>query len=893
MAERPLILFGTPTDADRKKKSGFPSNSLKIPTHERQASRMAPKMDALRSTLLTMQATASGIEPEKTLVFELAKDVNDFYTAVKNLGDDIELILDFPEEFSASDDFFVTKEIKSSKDRVRDEDKKVFGGKVYCVVTNARALQEIISLWDGYSKDSSIKFPHGKGGLKHVFDCLLDIRPWGYKERIEETGILEAWTDDLNFTDAPAVKCEIELFYRNSSDARKRSEEDLVTRVSDLGGVVLSSSTIEQIAYHAILVELPRQAVQRIIDKDENVALIVAEQIMFFRPTGQAIYLQDGDTSDQTLDIQNDEEYAKPIVALFDGLPQGNHPLLNGRLVIDDPDNYSASYTVADRKHGTSMASLILHGDLSGGSSQTSRKIYCRPILQSKSGLNTSYEEVPDNILFPDKIHEAVRRLFFSPDGGEGVSSGIKVINLSIGIAYRLFDRSMSPLARLLDWLSYEYNVLFVVSAGNHAVNINTKMTFSDFSKLSLDSRDEIVIKWLNENARNTRLLSPAESINALTVGAFFDDKSVATENAIHILPCSSNALNPASALGGGLNRSIKPDIIYSGGRAFVQEDIKNQNNLRWVLSQQKPGTKSASPASPTDGAKTVFSFGTSNAAALVSHEAARCYDVLMEIFNTSDKNAPMKHMALLLKAMLIHGAEWGNFHGTVPKVLGYKSRSDYSDRLHRFIGYGKPDIDKAIECTKKRITLIGYGELGSDNAHIYELPLPFNFSKEKIMRRLTITLVGFAPILPARQAYKELSLSFDVDDEGLINGRIDANDKAVRRGTVQHEIFENDEAVVWSEDNTVKIKVNCRATISGSKTEKTMPYAIFVSFEVKSNIDIDVYGVNFNSTFVCKKLKFTTGKVSEKVLMKDSPITPSQKIQVAPSAEEYEQNDE
>ena len=30
----------------------------------------------------------------------------------------------------------------------------------------------------------------------------------------------------------------------------------------------------------------------------------------------------------------------------------------------------------------------------------------------------------------------------------------------------------MSPLARLIDWLSVEYNVLFIVSAGNHASNI-------------------------------------------------------------------------------------------------------------------------------------------------------------------------------------------------------------------------------------------------------------------------------------------------------------------------------------------------------------------------------------------------------------------------------------
>src|SRR5439155_13279780 len=52
-----------------------------------------------------------------------------------------------------------------------------------------------------------------------------------------------------------------------------------------------------------------------------------------------------------------------PIAALFDGVPVQAHRLLDGRLILDDPDDLDALSVVTERRHGTEMASLILHGD--------------------------------------------------------------------------------------------------------------------------------------------------------------------------------------------------------------------------------------------------------------------------------------------------------------------------------------------------------------------------------------------------------------------------------------------------------------------------------------------------------------------------------------------------
>ena len=69
---------------------------------------------------------------------------------------------------------------------------------------------------------------------------------------------------------------------------------------------------------------------------------------------------------------------------------------------------------------------------------------------------------------------------------------------------------------------------------------------------------------------------------------------------------------------------------------------------------------------------------------------------------------------------------------------------------------------------------------------------------------------------------------------------RIDADDKAVARGTLQHERFEGDGAIVWGENDVLHIKVNCRA--DASKFDEKIPYAILVTFELAPELNISVY---------------------------------------------------
>ena len=394
----------------------------------------------------------------------------------------------------------------------------------------------------------------------------------------------------------------------------------------------------------------------------------------------------------------------------------------------------------------------------------------------------------------------------------------------------------MSPIARLLDFLAYKYKILFIISAGNHPEIINyVDKTFDELKALDSTTRNLVFGKAIKENQRNLKVLAPAESLNGLTIGALYDDFSTITENDRFILAVEKGMPSPISAIGKGYRSIITPDLFYYGGIKYVRKQLDGKST--WAISTRMPGCLSAAPYGAGEADGSTFSFGTSDAAAQITHEAAKCHDVLDQVFvGETGKSLPIESTAILLKAMLAHGASWE----TIANKLSLSMETS-SKQLGRWLGNGIPNIDRVIECTKERITLIGLGALKKDEGDVFRLPLPVDFSSRLMKRKLTVTLAYLSPIAPNKQAYRCAQLWFNVDDggKGLVPNRQNTEWQAVRKGTLQHEIFIGESPIVWN-DNDLIIKVNCKE--EADKVKTAIPYSLFVSFEVAEGFDVDLY---------------------------------------------------
>ena len=844
MSERPLVLFADPTIADKERRHGGAPRYY-IPSHSRQVSRLNPQFNVLQNAInsgnVYFTNYATGVDPEYTLVFETVGDPRDFNKAVNKLKEEyptVEWLMELSDSnLENSDDFYVM-----NSSAARDDSKKLTT-KLFCIMTNQEALNQIISLWNHYKTDEKYKFPRGMAGFRQLFNTLYDVHKWGIQERLEDTGLLTAWEEDLQDLSLDGVKVQIELFFRSSAHKRQETEDNIKNIVTQAGGNILDRSIIPEIEYHAILATIPRLYAQKIVDKEE-VDLVIAEPVMFLKPCVQAMFSNTNDNfSDADTFAAPRNIIEEPIIALFDGAPQANHPLLRGMLSVDDPDELESFYEVRERVHGTSMASLILRGQDMSTIDEEVRKIYVRPIMKPQTWNDRVTEYIPDDFLVVDKIHEAVRRLF-EPEAGQ-VAPSVRIINLSIGLRYREFYNIISPLARLLDWLSYKYRILFIVSAGNHPDEINIGMDFSEFKNLSDEEKDAIIIKFINQDIRNRRLLSPAESMNSLTVGATFSDIHDEDPVGNFARLCSDNIPAVYGSFGGGINSAIKPDIFFPGGRNFVHEDFVHKGLVSWRQSSTRaPGILAAAPGLTTGAiVNKSFSFGTSDATALITNKAQECYAVLDKIFmDEAGIRVPDSYVAVLIKAMLAHGATWNGWDKLFQDTLNISGKQA-KNILHKYLGYGEPDVERVKECTKEQVTLIGYGDITQNKAFIYSIPIPIEFHEKSLRRKLTVTLAYLSPIHPSSIKYREKQVWLTVNNgNSLIGSRTEYDFHAVQRGTLQHEVFENDSIEVWDIDGAIELKVNCRGCASENNPEMLIPYALFATFEMAPDCGIDVY---------------------------------------------------
>ncbi len=837
MPDLPALPLGSPSRRERSTRRS-PRPRLQGPGAARQQERLGESLRRLTDLFAAGNATATNqpaADPEQVLVFEIAGEVTDFVKAVGRVPG-LEFLAEEAQDRLESDEDFAAVDNKGKA--------HAYDRQLYLVISDAAAWQQLLGLWDDFQRGQPL--PRGLAPFRHLFSRLKTLRPWDDRDRLERSGALKAWTAELGDLRDELVEFEIELFLRRDERKREAAMLELRSGIEAKGGSIVASTVRPEIGYHGVLARVPARFLLDSV-ASHRVRWLRAGGVRFFHAVGQFAAVV-ADAEDATYEEVAPEVAAQeagagePRVAVLDGVPMGGHALLRDRILLDDPEDWEALSPVERRRHGTGMASVVVHGDVNASQRPQAAPIYVRPILwdQSPSWVQGGREELPRDRLAVDLLHEAIVRLY----EGEAVAPTVRVIVLAVGDAVCQFDRFVSPLARLLDWLSARFGVLLLVSAGNHLEDLTLH---SEVDGSNTEELQHEVLCALQRSAGLRRLLSPAESVNALTIGAAHSDSVTALYDDGRVDPLLTADLpNVSSALGGGIRRAVKPDLLLPGGRQLLtRQPGTGGNGRRFAISatRRPPGVRMAAPsARPGQVDATWHDTGTSVATALGGYYAGHLLEGIEVLRQQWGRDMlPSELDAVLVKAALVHGARWGTARALIDPATEETAGRRNRQLVARMVGYGRSTPDQVLRCDDHRVTAFSAGTLVDGAADAYRFPLPASLASSTTHRRLTITLAWLTPINPEHRAYRRAALA--VEPGGLPNSfgeRMDVGAYEGRRGTVQHEILEGRRAVPYAPSKTIELVVSCRADAGG--LEAAIPYALFVTLEVPQGIQLPIY---------------------------------------------------
>jgi hypothetical protein len=836
MPELPALPLGPPLLRPRDTGSAH-RPTLRGPGRDRQAERLDDSFDRLTSAFRGGRVAATdepaAHESELVLVLEVAGDLSEFVNAMRKISG-LEFLAEELEDQVSPDEFAAIDSHGRPRRYTRD---------VFLVASDATAWERMLSLWSRFKRGES--FDRGYAPFRQLFERLKALRRWDDRDRLELSGAAEAWERELANAPDDLVNFEVELWWRESSERRADALATLRTDLEAAGGELVAEYSLAEIAYSGALARA-RGALLLDAAHRREVRWLRTEGIRLFHPMGQIA----APAADEV--VQASPVPAPALVlartssrlALLDGLPVEGHELLAGRLLIDDPDSWAATTPVNTRVHGSAMASLVIHGDLSDSHVALTEPIYLRPLLQpnAPSWVTNAPEELPRSSLPIHLIHSAVARLF----EGERVAPETRVVVVAIADSSQPCNRFVSPLARLLDWLSFRYNVLFLVAGGNHLQDIELQADFDEHADPRLI--ESAFLQSVLRTAGFRRPLSPAEAVNAITVGASHNDASGAVPQDGLIDPLVSPQLaSVLGPIGPGLRRSMKPELLFPGGRQLVRLRPleKGQRIASLVRTSRPPGLRVARPGIGATALRaTSHVCGTSGAAALAGHAIVELLGAIDELKSAFGDRFPEDRLDVVLaKAALAHGCSWGSGRQAVEAAMNVLGIGGSRDRVARMLGYGLGRLDGSIECEPEKVTVFAVGRIGDGQLHSYSFPLPRSLASSIAPRRVTLTLAWLSPINPFHRGYRRAALKLEPAGEAIASkfvAGVETTEPASRRGTLEHEILEGQRAVPYAPDTAIELAVSCRA--DAGALEDDVPYAVLATLEVPSSFGIQVY---------------------------------------------------
>lgn len=430
--------------------------------------------------------------------------------------------------------------------------------------------------------------------------------------------------------------------------------------------------------------------------------------------------------SDRELFILEPPDPNAPKVCVIDSGIQELHPKL--RVAIDSQHSKSwvpgeldmtADY-VRGGGHVTRVAGAVLYprGIPSTGRQQAICWIQNARILDGGN-------QLPKKLFPPEVLEEIV--------GFYHYQTRTRIFNQSVAGIAPCRTQSMTPWAAAIDKLTWERDVLFIVAAGNIEANASFVTRPSIFAHMQAG---RIYPDYLL--APSARVANPAQSFQALTVGSVAHTsyqspplRSIAEADYPSSFSCS----------GLGIWDIIKPEVVEYGGDYVIDSPTSP--------SFTKP--ESVCPElvrSTLYGGKLVSSdtVGTSFAAPKVTHIAAAL------------ASAFPQESTLLYRALIIQSARLPNWANASTEKLYQAIRT---------MGYGIPNVDRALGNAANRVTLKvdGSERICARQAKVYQVQIPEIFLKQgeafDVLVEITLSYVA-EPRRTRRHLRKYLSTWLD-----------------------------------------------------------------------------------------------------------------------------------
>ncbi len=435
-----------------------------------------------------------------------------------------------------------------------------------------------------------------------------------------------------------------------------------------------------------------------------------------------------------------------PTVCLLDTGVNRGHPLLEPAVDPEVIDSVGAEWGADDRDgHGTGMAGLALHGDLTAGLADTGeRKLSHRvesvkilPPTPFDPNSPSAYGPITQSAVSISEINNADARFrAFCLAVTNDARSGAETTAWSAAI-----DQAASG-AMPGDDEDDPSRRFFVISAGN--------------------IRDE---SWTDAIADADAFPAedPSQAWNAIAVGGYTDKTQIADKGYEDWSPWAQpgevSPYSRSSYLWRQWKSPFKPDVMFEAGNRALsqtgQEALAGLPSLSLLTTGADVGQYPLEPF-----------WATSAATALASRMAAQI------------AAAHPDYWAETVRALMVHSAEW-----TEPMLARFaiENRAGGRADLVRRFGYGVPSLERALASAQNHLALVAQRPIqpyrldGSrvrfNEAHVYPLPWPTETLHDlgEVEVRLKVTLSYYvepnpsfsSAIDPAR--YQSFGLRFDL----------------------------------------------------------------------------------------------------------------------------------